>query len=107
MLCTSYLLNYTDIDESYKKCVDIIMYLKGHRLYYIGATNNPEQRLLQHIEEKNMHNMYLLCRVPTQSKTKSLESKLIKRFDNRECINQAGGGEGITEGENYIYILFN
>lgn len=98
--------DYVDAKNSYNHCVDAIMHLKGYKQYYIGATNSPSERLKEHEIDKDMHTMYVLCNVPTLAKTKSLETKLIRRFDNKECINQSGGGEGLTEGTNYIYILF-
>ena len=55
--------------------------------------------------------MIVLCKCPTKCKTESLEKKLIKRFNSdsiyNKCINQTGGGEGLKDGVNYIYVLFN
>ena len=54
-----------------------------------------------------MKTMYTLCKVPNKNKTISLEQKLIKRFNIKKCLNKGEGGEGLDDGENYIYILFN
>ena len=106
MINYDFLFDYDNVDDSYRQCVQDILFLKGHKKYYIGATNNPDMRLQEHENDKDMHNMFVLCRVFTLAKAKLLETKLIHRFDNKESMNQSGGGEGLTEGINYIYILF-
>ena len=48
--------------------------------------------------------------VPSKDKAKKLEKRLTNRFINdgretkRVCLNQVGGGGGIDEGVNYIYL---
>lgn len=39
------------------------------------------------------------------AKNKRIKNDIV--FDNEENIIQGGGGEGIIEGINYIYVLFN
>jgi len=114
----SYEVIYTTKKEARKHAIDKIMELKKYKKFYIGATSNPEERLLEHISDKKMNTMYILCRTPTKHKTKILEKSLIKRFyklknnindvklDQNGNIIQGGGGEGITEDTNYIYVLF-
>lgn len=106
MINYDFLFDYDNADNSYRKCVQYILFLKEHNKYYIGATNSPVGRLEEHEKDKDMHTMYVLCKVLTLAKAKSLETKLIHRFDNKESMNQSGGGEGIVDGINYIYILF-
>ena len=101
------LINYTDMKSSYKHCVDNIVKIKKNKPFYIGATSNPDERLNDQTENRNMKTMYTLCKVPNKNKTISLEQKLIKRFNIKKCLNKGEGVEGIEDGENYIYVLFN
>lgn len=56
-----------------------------------------------------MKHMYLLTKTKNKTQAETRENKLIDRFkregNSSECINQTCGGEGIVEGENYIYLL--
>ena len=54
--------------------------LKKTKKFYIGVTHAPEERIKDHINEKNMKTMYILCKVPTRSKTIKFERKLIYKF---------------------------
>jgi predicted GIY-YIG superfamily endonuclease len=100
--------DFTTIKEMYKHCIDCIMELKKTRHFYIGFTTDPSNRLDVHIEERNMGNMFILVKTHTQSQSIKLEQRLIKRFNStahtNRCLNQGGGGEGIT-GDGYIYLL--
>jgi len=107
MVDRTFLKDYETSIKSYRHCTTIIQEQKKSKKFYIGATQNPDKRLTEHVAEKNMKNMYLLCKVPTKYKTEKLEQKLIKRFNTDHCINQTGGGEGIEEGINYIYLLLH
>lgn len=107
MIHDEFLKDYENAKISYKYCVDKILELKKYKKFYVGVTHDPKIRLKEHAKEHAMSHMYLLCKVPTKSKTKRLEQKLIKRFNTKMNINQSGGGEGITEEVNYIYVLFN
>ena len=51
--------------------------------------------------------MYVLCTVQTKNKTERLEKRLIENSRTKYMLNspQSGGGEGLTEGINYIYIM--
>jgi predicted GIY-YIG superfamily endonuclease len=106
---STYFTEFSNINDTYRECVKNIIQLKKTRLHYIGATNNPEERIDRHIEEKKMKNMYLLTKTRNKIQAEKLEKKLIERFkresNSNKCINQSGGGEGIIEGENYIYLL--
>lgn len=108
MIDESHCIEFTNTNDSYRDCVEFILRLKRNRNFYIGATNDPKDRLDEHIRTKGMKMMYLLCKnIPGIDKTKKLEQKLIKRFINKKhCMNQSGGGEGLTDMYNYIYILF-
>lgn len=105
----TYFIEFSNINDTYRECVKNIIQLKKTRLHYIGATINPEERIERHIEEKKMKNMYLLTKTENKLQAEKLEKKLIERFkresNTNKCINQKGGGEGIVEGENYIYLL--
>lgn len=77
--------------------------------FYIGVTNNPKLRLDEHIEEKEMSHMYVLCHVRGNQNAKDLESNLIAHyFNNKYCMNQTAiGGGGIVGDNNYIYLLYH
>ena len=99
------LKEYDNAKMSYNYCVSKIMEYKKNKEFYIGATHEPVERLNTHYNEKGIKNMYLLCKVPTRSKTIKLEQKLIDRFNTKKSLNQGGGGEGIRDDINYIYLL--
>ena len=113
-----YFTQFTDLYNTKKKCIESILNLKGQKYFYIGATSNLDERLLTHMKEKGMNNMYVLTNTHTKNKTINLEKKLIQRFykrnkndnnvyeDEEGNIIQGGGGEGIKYDENYIYVLF-
>lgn len=100
------------------ECKEKIRYLKNtdykNKLFYIGATSNYNDRMLQHYNEKNMTTMFVLSQLPTKYKTESVEKELIKVFGKLKLnynnyINnepQTGGGEGLINGTNYVYITF-
>ena len=55
---------------------------------------------------KKMESMYLLCKVSSKEATINLEQALIEEFKSSPRIkNQSGGGEGLSDGINYIYLL--
>ena len=108
--------DYIDLYQSYKHCRDTIQQLKRHKKFYIGATNNPFLRDQQHIEEKGMGTMVVLCKTETKNEAKKLENKLIYRFRKNKRIQNSiqydeygkliqTGGLGLVEGENYVYVL--
>lgn len=101
---------YTNIKDTRRACIKSILKLKGEKKYYIGATKDVEQRLNEHMIEKKMKNMYILVRNITKNQAVKLEKQLIQRFNSEsktnKCINHSGGGEGIDEGNNCVYILF-
>jgi len=105
-----YQVRYTNKKDTYRHCVNIILKLKKFKQHYIGATKDEQDRLENHIKVKNMKNMFVLVTNVEKEQAIELERLLIKRFKSESktnrCINQGGGGEGIVEGENSIYILF-
>lgn len=110
-----HLFDYTDAKESYKHCTTKIRELKKSKKFYVGATSDPEGRLEDHTQNKKMKSMYLLCKTKTKRQAESLEKKLIKVFgslktnvdyDEKTKTGQTGGGEGLKDGENYVYLLF-
>ena len=109
MINKQYLTEYKKAQDSYKHCVNQIVSSKGNKHFYIGSSANPEERLKDHVKDKNMKNMFLLCEVPNKLKSGKLEKRLIKRFSIKNNVNQSGGGEGIDEGIdegiNYVYLL--
>jgi hypothetical protein len=110
--------NTKNVEDGYKHCKEQILLLKNNKKFYIGATHNYEDRFLEHMENKNMFNMFILTQAQTNLKSKKLEQKLIKRFGKQNNnlnkveydidgnILNGGGGEGIIHDKNYIYILF-
>lgn len=104
-----YLHKFDNVQTSYEHCVKKISELKSSKEYYIGVSKDPTERLLNHIKEKNMNNMFLLCVTPTKPNAEAIEDGLLKKFgNNKKCINDLqDGGSGITSGINYIYIIFH
>ena len=108
-----YCKNYNTIKEIKKYCEFIIDNSKDkNEDFYIGITNNPEQRLKSHYNgngnefTRGMGTMILLCKVDTEIKAKRLEQKLIKHYNNRKnLLNQSAGGEGDIGKHNYVYLL--
>jgi len=105
MIDAKYLMIFQNERDSYNYCRNMILHLKRNKQFYIGSSANPEERLKDHVKDKNMKNMYLLCEVPNKLKSEKLEKRLIKRFSIKNNVNQSGGGEGIDEGINYVYLL--
>ena len=102
-----YLFEYKN-DQDLSKCIAIINEIIKNKkiVFYIGATNDPKNRLSDHKKEKGLNNMYLICSCSNKNLTKFVESELIKKFNKRTYnVNQSGGGEGITHENNYIYLM--
>ena len=101
------LFEHINADINYKKCKELIMKLKGKtRVFYIGVTKYSDVRISEHHHDKNASVMYILCKLPSKYQATILEQKLISYFSrNGHLNNQGGGGEGIIEGENYLYLL--
>lgn len=97
----------TNID-CIKYCIDKINELKRHRIFYIGISKNPLERLLQHVDNNDGYNlMYILSSVPTKNDAIYIEQQLIRHF--RECDklgNIGDGGEGIKDTKNFVYVMF-
>lgn len=110
-----------NVEDGYNHCKKQISSLKKSKQFYIGATYDYQERFLEHMEDKEMYNMYVLTQAKTKFKSQNIEKKLIKKFckniNNKKYINRVefdenneilngGGGEGIIHDYNYIYILF-
>lgn len=86
--------------------------------FYIGATNNPNRRYEEHIQEnkyKNIHHMVVLGNFNTVERTQFYEKYLIDKYGNHlnnikkvlgYSNGQMGGGEGYDENTTKIYLLF-
>ena len=106
MIDDTYLEEFNLHTDRYRHCVKKILNLKNKQNFYIGITNDPNDRINEHIYEKNMSTMYLLTKTYTKLKCIKLEQALIKRFKQPKNINQDGEDGGVKYKENYIYILF-
>ena len=74
--------------------------------FYIGTTTQPENRILKHKKEKNLNTMHLVCLCYGKETASYIEKQLIERFNKFKYIeNQTGGGEGVREGWNFIYVM--
>lgn len=105
------LFQFTTFDDSFNKCKNRIDALKSfilteNKLYYIGATNNPQRRLEEHTRDDNMNTMYVLCENINKNNTEKLEERLIQECASELCINKIAECRGITDNDNFIYILF-
>ncbi len=98
---------FTTRKDMYRYCVKIILELKGNKKFYIGVSNDPDRRLIEDHHKHNMKTMYILTKTHNANQAVALEQKLINRFKTKYNINQSGGGEGITNDEMYVYVLFH
>ena len=99
-------VEFINTEKSFRDSVREISKFDDNTEFYIGATCNVHNRWIQHIKEKGICIMFVICHnIPTKNETKLLEQKLIKKFKSK-CLNQTGGGEGIIDAINCIYILF-
>ena len=114
-LIKKYIYIYTEI--CYKMCYDIIRDIisnYGVREFYIGASKDPNNRLLDHRREKQLIYCDCIMKFPDKNLTSDVEKELIKIFgdhpNNYFMINenrpQTSGGKGLTPGINYIYIAY-
>jgi hypothetical protein len=104
---TQDMIVHINSDYNYKYCKNKILELKKKQIpFYIGITKQPFVRIFNHYNDKNATKMHILCKLPTKYQAEILEKKLIKYFQrNTYLYNQGGGGEGIINGENYLYLL--
>lgn len=110
---------YTNFNEMYTHCRNHILYFCIRQKYiYIGVTNSPKLRCKQHLEDKGMYKMKILCETQNKVQASELEEELIYNFsDYYKLRNNIGvkkdgelilrGGVGLVEGVNYIYVLFD
>lgn len=103
-ICIDHMISYTNEIDTFDKCVTIINGLVTDSDFYIGVTNSPPHRLIQHAQEKGMGYMIILCEVLNREQATSLETKLIQRF-TKSINKEKYGGSGIKEGQNYVYVL--
>lgn len=111
-----HLTDYENAKDAYKHCATKIRELKKTKKFYVGVTNNPEDRLEELTEEKKMKNMYTLVKTKTMKQAQGLEKKLIKVFGSlktnveydqeKKVGQQDGGGENLDKKSGaYIYLL--
>lgn len=87
-------------------CVNNINEIIGRKPFYIGVTQTPVNRFNDHFRQKKLQNMHLICVCQGKKQTMALEKRLIKKFKKRKfIINQNGGGGGIKDGLNFIYVM--
>jgi predicted GIY-YIG superfamily endonuclease len=110
---------YTNFDEMFTYCTNhILHFCVRHKYIYIGATNNPMLRCEEHLNEKGMYKMKVLCEIQNKAQAAELETVLINHFkDYKKLVNiisikkngqlNLRGGVGLIEGINYIYVLFD
>lgn len=104
--CENRIYNENNISDAIEHCLSIITENKTTNKYYIGATCDPEKRLSDHMKEKQMYNMVLLCKINGKTNTETVEDALISICKNDQYnINKIGGGSGIGGKCNYIYML--
>ncbi|MBA43227.1 MAG: hypothetical protein CMF62_04350 [Magnetococcales bacterium] len=106
----TYMKDFTTIKKSYLETKDSILQLKKYKKFYIGVTKDPEERIKDHYNNKELKlkSMFVLCRCQNNTTAKKLEDKLLVRFHNKKnCLNKTQyGGGGVDEGINYIYVAF-
>ena len=109
--------NTYNIDNIFLYCInqinDIYEMQRGE-IFYIGCTNNPNYRTFSHLKKKAMTKMYVLCKLNNKENACTIETHLINVYGS--LINnynmaikgkpQSGGGQGLSKGPYYIYILF-
>jgi len=117
-IITANKLFFYDDDNSFEKCTNeidsIINYKIGRKKYtkvfYIGATSEQEKRAEKHIVDKGLKHMHLICFCFGKNKTTDIEKALIKYYKLEypvTILNIKGGGEGLTDKWNFIYVLTN
>ena len=85
-------------------------YIAKNEWFYLGITNRPYQRSIEH-EWRNHDRMVLLYRTSSQRYVRILEAELVDKYrqDSKyqeKMTNATGGGGGcIGEGTQYLYIL--
>lgn len=110
------LTDYENAKDAYKHCATKIRELKKTKKFYVGVTNEPEERLEELTEEKKMKKMYTLVKTKTIKQAQGLEKKLVKvfgslktniEFDHEKGVGQQnGGGYNLDKKSGaYVYLL--
>ena len=77
----------------------------GNRIK-VGITNNPERRLMEHERSnQNWQRMVVMYKSTSINNTSWLERELVERNWERVENEIFGGGGGIGEGFQYLYVL--
>jgi hypothetical protein len=105
---------YNDIIEcksmkDFSKFTNAIDNIINNKQSYIGASDNPNQRYNSHKYNGMLFKyMHVIGFCHGKELTKSMKIKLIKKYKKYGIIvNQGGGGEGIKNKLNFIYLLTN
>jgi len=93
-------------EEDFKTTVEKVKNIAKFNDFYIGTTTNVEKRLEQHEKNKELSKMQVICICYGKKIAKDIEKYLILQVENyKHKLNQSGGGEGIKDGFNFIYIM--
>ncbi len=98
-----------DEHDIFRYCVKTICKLKRLKYFYVGATNMPEQKLIEEITNKEMKKMYVLTKINNKESCNLLYDKLIKRFAIHKNMNTYYNNvdkDDILYDGTYIYVLF-
>ena len=93
------------IEKKFEHCCEIINTKRKDQMFYIGITSDPKTRADDHIKNKNLSKMFLLCIAKNEDETKILERGLIKEFNSRYMLNDVNGGGGVQNSKNFIYLM--
>lgn len=86
--------------------ISIKYYSSKYRKVYIGVTNNPERRAVQHEKSNELWDFMVVQYKTTSVKfVTRAEKELVNQYwDN--VVNKIGGGGGPAgEGTQYLYLL--
>lgn len=97
---------YTSIKEMHKYCADQIRTLKKSKKFYLRWTNNPSERLEEHVLNEKMKNMHVLAKCNKKHAT-ILKKHMDKIFlKQNKCQNNQEVIDELEEGDCYLYLLF-
>ena len=80
--------------------------------YYIGITENPERRFVEHEDEGTCGSdplMIVLFEADSSRWTVPLEKQLVAKYRHQlRCMNVSGGGERASAGSpHFLYVLYS
>ena len=117
MANTEFQVDYSDMKQAYKHCVDKIVELKKTKKMLVGATTDVEEAQKNHATEDKLKTMYVLLKIDsTQRRAMSLEEKLLNRFgkskqyakelkvDDKNKVKYESNLP--KKGPYYIYVVF-